>query len=88
MDILDIAKGHTKELLGLSSELSENRLKICYRCPLYSKKWGGLCNNRLWYNPNTGDVSATRKVGYKNGCGCRVQAKTRLVNAKCPLEKW
>lgn len=88
MNILDIANGHIKELLNLNQDISNNRLKICYSCPLYSKKYGGLCNNKLWMNPNTGDVSTEKKIGYKNGCGCRTLAKTRLVNAQCPLNKW
>lgn len=88
MTILDIAHGHIKEFFNLGKELSENRLKICHKCPLYSTKLGGLCNNKLWLNVETGDVSSTAKKGYKNGCGCRLYAKTRLANAVCPLNKW
>ncbi|MCI7207081.1 MAG: hypothetical protein MSA15_13960 [Clostridium sp.] len=47
-----------------------------------------MCNNKLWLNVNTGDVSSVQKSGYKRGCGCRLQAKTRLPNAVCPLSKW
>lgn len=88
MNILDIANGHVKELLNLNQSLSESRLEICYRCPLFLNKLGGICNDKLWYNPNTGDISTTKKVGYKNGCSCRIRAKARLANAKCPLDKW
>lgn len=88
MQISDIVNGHVKELLNLGEDLSKSRLKICYRCPLYSKKLGGLCNNNLWLNPNNGDVSLNSKPGYKRGCGCRLQAKTRLANQKCPVDKW
>lgn len=88
MNILDIANGHVKEILNLNQDLSTNRLKICYSCPLYSSKLGGTCNNKLWLNVNTGDVSMENKSGYKRGCGCRLLAKTRLPNAICPVGKW
>ena len=86
--MLDIVNGHVKELFNLNKELSQNRLKICYSCPIYSKKLGGLCNNKLWLNPETGDVSTTQKEGYIRGCGCRTASKTRLPNAKCVAGKW
>lgn len=88
MEIKNIIQGHLNEVLDINKNLSNNRLRVCYRCPLYSKKLGGTCNNRLWLNPNTGDVSTIMKPGYINGCGCRLQAKTRLPNAKCPVNKW
>lgn len=88
MELGNIIKGHVNELLGLNKDLSKARLNICYSCPLYSAKLGGICNNKLWMNPNTGDVSTEPKDGYKNGCGCRLLAKTKLPNAVCPLNKW
>ena len=57
MNVGDILNGHIKELLNLGEDLSKNRLQICYSCPLYSKKLGGLCNDKLWLNINTGDVN-------------------------------
>lgn len=86
--VFDIIQGHAKELFNLSDELSKNRMQICYRCPLYSKKLGGTCNSKLWLNPTTGDVSTFQKDGYIRGCGCRLSPKTRLTNAKCPVGKW
>lgn len=88
MNIFDIANGHIKELFNINQELSQKRLQICYRCPLYSIKLGGICNNKLWLNVNTGDVSTKPKEGYKNGCSCRILAKSRLPNATCPVGKW
>lgn len=88
MNVVDIVTGHTKELLNLGEDLSKNRLKICYSCPLYSNKLGGICNSKLWLNVNTGDVSTTAKPGYVRGCSCRLNAKTRLANATCPASKW
>lgn len=88
MNVVDIVNGHVQELLNLGEDLSKSRLKICYSCPLYSNKLGGMCNSRLWLNVNTGDVSTTAKIGYERGCGCRLSAKTRLAQAKCPVGKW
>lgn len=88
MNALDIVNGHIKELFNLQEDLSKTRLEICYKCPLYSKNFGGICNNKLWLNVNTGDVSTVSKPGYVNGCSCRLQAKTRLATAKCPANKW
>lgn len=86
--IKQIVTGHIKEALNLDRDLSEQRMAICYSCPLYSSKLGGICNNKLWLNPITGDVSTRYKDGYKNGCSCRLNAKTRLPDAHCPLDKW
>ena len=88
MNVVDIVNGHVQELFNLGEDLSKSRLKICYSCPLYSNKLGGMCNSRLYLNVNTGDVSTTAKTGYERGCGCRLSAKTRLANAKCPVGKW
>lgn len=88
MNVVDIVNGHVKEVFNLGEDLSKNRLKICYGCPLYSNKLGGICNSKLWLNVNTGDVSTTAKPGYVKGCSCRLNAKTRLANAACPAGKW
>lgn len=88
MEIGNIVKGTVNEMLGLNKDISSGRLQICYQCPLYSTKYGGMCNNRLWLNVETGDISTVNKPGYKRGCGCRVRAKTSLPNAVCPVGKW
>lgn len=88
MNIIDIANGHIKEVFNINEDLSKSRLKICYACPLYSKRLGGLCNNDLWLNVNTGEVSSVEKEGYIRGCGCRLLAKTRLPEATCMAGKW
>jgi hypothetical protein len=64
MEVGQIIKGHVNEVLGLNKDISEQRLKVCYSCPLYSSKFGGMCNNKLWLNPNTGDVSIYPEDGY------------------------
>ena len=57
MEVGNIVTGHFNELFGLNKDISQERLKICRRCPLYSDKFGGLCNNKLYIDPNTGKVS-------------------------------
>lgn len=88
MEIGQIVKGHLNEVLGLNKDIKQERLKICYSCPLYSKKLGGVCNNKLYMNPLTGEVSSQPKDGFKKGCGCRLLSKTTLPEAHCPLNKW
>lgn len=88
MEIGNIIKGTANGILGINKEISQKRLQICYSCPLYSKKLGGICNNKLYLNILTGEISTEKKEGFKNGCGCKLIARTRMVNAKCPLGKW
>ena len=57
LPIAQIIEGHAKEALGLDTDISEARLRICHRCPLFSNALGGMCNSRLWLNVETGDVS-------------------------------
>lgn len=88
MEIGNIIQGHINEVLGLNKDIQTERLKICQMCPLFLNKLGGICNSKLWLNPNTNQISTKQKDGFKRGCGCRLQAKTSLPNAKCPLGKW
>ena len=88
MGIGQIVKGHVNELLGLNKDISQVRMDICRRCPLFLNELGGICNPKLYLNVETGDVSTKKKDGYVNGCGCRLSAKTRLSGSKCPNGKW
>ena len=86
--IKDIVKGHVNELLGLNQDISQVRMNMCRRCPLFLNELGGICNPTLYLDAKTGDVSTKKKDGYVNGCGCRLSAKTRLSGSKCPNGKW
>ena len=89
MGFSQILSGHLNEVLGLNKDISSKRLQICSQCPLYKKTIvGPICNNKLWYNVRTNEVSDKQKLGFKKGCGCRLNAKTSLPNASCPLGKW
>lgn len=88
MEIGNIVKGHANEMLGLNKDISEIRMEICHKCPLFKNTTGGLCNPKLWLEPNENKISTVRKDGYFKGCGCRLKAKTTLPNAHCPAHKW
>ena len=85
-----ILDGHVNEALGTNQSMSEKRMTICKQCPLFKMKSviGAVCDSKTWYNPETGEISNQRKIGFKHGCGCRLNAKTRLSYAVCPLGKW
>ena len=88
MEIGHIIKGHVNELLDKNKDISEVRMEICRKCPLYRDILGGQCNPNLWLNPETNEISNRRTVNYIKGCGCRLRAKTRLENESCPAKKW
>ncbi len=90
MGLKAIIDGHIKELTGQNGDLSEWRMDICRECPLFKVLpiAGPICNNNKYLDTKTGDVSDSPKKGYRRGCGCRLQAKTRLKDSKCPLGKW
>jgi len=86
----DIIEGHLKELFNKEEDLSKQRLTICKSCPLYKidHLLGAICNSKLYLNPDTNQTSTYPRQGYTNGCNCRLSAKSRLITAKCPLNKW
>ena len=86
--ITNIVEGHVNELLNRNKNISEIRMKICKVCPIFQNKLGGICNSNLWLNPITNDVSFPKKDGYIRGCGCRLQAKTTLIDEQCEAHKW
>lgn len=70
--------------------LYRSRMKICKECPLYKKEpITSSCNEHLYMNEE--DLKTTSKVpkpGFKRGCGCNLERKTRLPNSKCSFGKW
>lgn len=71
-------------------KMSEERLAICKACPLYKETQNGpICNSNLYINiENKKDISDRSRVGYRRGCSCNLNKKTRLTIAKCIVEKW
>ena len=89
MSILDIVEGHLNELFGNEQTLSEERMSICRQCPIMKMKvYGAVCDSYTYLNTTTGEVSQVKKEGFQCGCGCRLEAKTRLPESSCPLGKW
>lgn len=92
MSLKGIIEGHINEfkaVLGIEDEEKEkifnSRKNICLNCPL---KNGNTCNPSLFIHPKTLEVSKTSKQGYAKGCGCRLSAKQRSPNDKCPAGFW
>ncbi len=84
-----IVEGHYKELTNQENTLYEQRIKICKECPLYTESAiGPICDSKKCWNSVTKEVTTFPKTDSTCGCGCRLQAKSRLKNAKCVLGKW
>lgn len=64
---------------------STEREEICKNCPIYKD---GICNPKLFLNPDTNDVSARLKPGYIKGCGCNLKFKWGNPNNHCIAGKW
>lgn len=90
MAINQIIEGHYKKIMNKEDTLRDKRITICKSCKLYKidDLLGEVCNKRLYLNPKTNETSVVKKDGFKNGCGCILQAKTRVKDAKCPINKW
>ena len=85
--IKDIINGHINEALDSNTDLFTKRMEICKQCPLYKDTvMGPICNPKLYMNIE-GEVLTFQSSGYKKGCGCRLNAKTRLQYAKCTHER-
>ena len=88
-----IVQGHVNEFLSnvgikqseKKEKIFKSRAKICINCPLKS---GNTCNRSKYINPETLEVSITRKAGFVQGCGCRLSAKQRSEGANCPAGFW
>lgn len=76
----EIVKGHLKELVNSSQELRDKRMEICNACPLITATvLGVVCDKTKEIKTAAGTVK---------GCGCRLEAKTRLKGERCPAGKW
>lgn len=88
INISPILEGAKNSIFGINKQISEARLKICKRCPIYSPTLGGICNNKLFLDPKTGDISIDERSGYVQGCGCSLKLKTTVSSEECPAGKW
>jgi len=88
--MINIIKGHLNELFDREGDMSKERMAICKQCPLFAqhKVKGLICNPQLWLDPKTNTAIDHYEDGYTKGCGCRLEAKTRVEEAHCPASKW
>jgi hypothetical protein len=87
--VKNIIKGHVNEVFNKETDFRDSRIAICRQCPLYSHTSIGLvCNSEYYLDPLTDSLSTYPKIGYFKGCGCRLEAKTRVKDEKCPAKKW
>lgn len=88
MAIKDIIEGHINEAANINKNISAVRMEVCKKCPLFKlSTLGPICNNKL-YMDSEGHTSTNPLPGYKKGCGCRLNAKTRLDRAVCAHGRW
>lgn len=91
MGIKSILEGHFNALKDVISKkpnkMSEDRMNICKECPLYVERFK-VCNANKWINPETNEVSPFAVEGWVKGCGCILEAKTRVKNEHCIINKW
>ena len=90
MEVGQIVKGFTNSALRRERDLDLKRIAICKKCKLYKVDgiFGPVCNSGLYLNPKTDETSRTKKIGFIKGCGCNLNAKTRVPEAKCTVDKW
>lgn len=87
--ITDILEGHLNEFTNDNEHLYKERIAICKQCPLYKmSKVGPLCNSLLYLNIDLDIAFSTDGPNRTQGCGCRLNAKTRIEDASCPAGKW
>lgn len=76
-------------MLNYEEKLRDSRIAVCLQCPLHQYVSIGLiCNSQYYLDPITDTISSYPKPGYYKGCGCRLEAKTRVKNENCPAKKW
>lgn len=90
MEWRNIIEGHVNEVLDNHQDLYEERMKICKECGLYKETMmGPVCNPRLYISiEDKTTISEIPKLGFKRGCGCRLNAACRAKFKKCIVEKW
>ena len=87
--IKDIINGHLKELTNKEEKLFNDRMLICNKCPILDKTpIGPICSSKKYLDLKTNKVYQIPGKDRVTGCGCRLNAKARLISSQCPLNKW
>lgn len=70
-------------------ELSEKRLEICRKCPLYKEdEFSPICDNKKYISRDGKDWSYFPKKGYVKGCNCRLNSKVKNPSNHCIIKLW
>ena len=51
-------------------------------------EFGMKCDDRKWISPDGTQASFFRRDGWRRGCGCFLNSKTRNPNSHCICGKW
>lgn len=70
-------------------DLVQKRLEICKKCPIMRMtEFGMKCDDRKWISPDGTQASFFKRDGWKRGCGCFLNSKTRNPANRCICGKW
>lgn len=70
-------------------DLVQKRLEICKKCPIMRMtEFGMKCDDRKWISPDGTQASFFKKDGWKKGCGCFLNSKTRNPANHCIINLW
>lgn len=87
-----IISGHYNEVIDFFKLTADDkkiifffRENICNLCPVKSNNF---CDKDKWIHPESRKIRYSFKKNYIRGCGCRLTAKQKANNAKCPAGFW
>ncbi len=87
--LAQIATGFINDIVKREEDLHRTRIAICKQCPIYEESvYGPRCSARKYLNKETNHIQYIPCKDCVNGCGCLLNKKTRVRDAKCPLDKW
>lgn len=67
----------------------EERLNICKKCPLWTEtEYGPICNSNLYISKDGKKTSHFPKLGYVQGCNCKLNYKVLNPLNHCVINLW
>lgn len=86
--IKDITLGYYNKIRNINEDLKNDRINVCRDCALFKESaYGHLCSS-IYLDVDNNEAKTKPFTGAVKGCGCVLEAKARLLNAKCPANKW
>lgn len=81
---------NTIEYMKELEKTKETRMNICKECGLYLETPNGcICNPHLYMNiEDKTTITDNPKIGYKRGCGCKVEKMWSIPFRHCSFNKW